>query len=149
MKLFIDANILVAVLNKEYPAFDCCARVLSLAGRPGFKLACSSLSLGIAFYFCEKKNGRTEALRRIRKLTDYIAISPCGENEVKAAFEYKNVDFEDAMQEASAKSGKSDLIITLDHSDFWFSKIPVWHPEDFLLRYLPEFNKKTYAADKQ
>lgn len=55
MKIFVDANILVAVFNKEYPAYDSCARVLSLAGKNNIELVCSTLSLGIAFFFAEKK----------------------------------------------------------------------------------------------
>jgi len=32
MKVFVDANILVSVLNKEYPLFTYSARILSLSG---------------------------------------------------------------------------------------------------------------------
>jgi predicted nucleic acid-binding protein len=64
MKVFIDANILVAVFNKEYPAYDSCARVLSLAGKNGIEIVCSTLSLGIAYYFAEKKSGRNGRMRR-------------------------------------------------------------------------------------
>lgn len=50
MKVFVDANILVAVFNKEYPAYDSCSRVLSLAGNDGIEIYYSTLSLGIAYY---------------------------------------------------------------------------------------------------
>ena len=134
MKLFADANILVAVINREYPAFDSCARILSLADTPGFRIYCSSLSLGITFYFAEKKHGRKEALRRINLLCRHLNISPCSEIEVKKALNYKDVDFEDALQDSSAISAGADAIITLNQKDFWFSNINIWHPEDFLLR---------------
>ena len=45
IKPFLDANLLVAVLNKEYPAFTAAARVLSLAGQKGFVLYTSPLCL--------------------------------------------------------------------------------------------------------
>lgn len=134
MKLFADANILVAVINREYPAFDSCSRILSLADTKGYEIYCSSLSLGIAFYFAEKKHGRKEASRRVNLICKHVSISPCSEAEVKLALMLKDADFEDALQDSSAISAGCDAIITLNHTDFWFSKLNIWHPEDFLLR---------------
>ena len=55
MKVFLDANILVAVLNKEYPLFPYTARLLSLARHKEFSLITSAVCLAITFYFAEKK----------------------------------------------------------------------------------------------
>ena len=55
MKIFLDANILVSVLNKEYPLFTYSARVLSLMDHPKFEVYTSPICLAIAFYFAEKK----------------------------------------------------------------------------------------------
>ena len=54
-RVFIDANVLVAVVNREYPIFSDAARVLSLADRSGYELFTSPVCLAIAFYFAEKK----------------------------------------------------------------------------------------------
>ena len=134
MKIFLDANILVAVFNKEYPAYDSCARVLSLAGKDGIEIVCSTLSLGIAYYFAEKKSGRKRAHEKISILCKHIHISPCGPDEVENALKHANVDFEDALQEASAKSAGCEMILTLNAKDFWFSKLEQYHPEFFLTR---------------
>lgn len=61
MKIFLDANVLVAVVNREYPAFTACAKILSLADRPDITLITSTLSLAIAWYFAEKKKGEALA----------------------------------------------------------------------------------------
>jgi predicted nucleic acid-binding protein len=134
MKIFLDANILVAVFNKEYPAYDSCARVLSLAGKDGIEIVCSTLSLGIAYYFAEKKSGRKRAHEKISILCKHIHISPCGPDEVENALKHAHVDFEDALQEASAKSAGCEMILTLNAKDFWFSKLEQYHPEFFLTR---------------
>jgi predicted nucleic acid-binding protein len=55
MRIFLDANILVAVLNKEYPVFKYAARIMSLADKPRYKIYTSPICLAIAFYFSEKK----------------------------------------------------------------------------------------------
>ena len=54
MKVFVDATILVSVLNKEYPLFTHSARILSLSGNRNFEIYTSSICLAIAFYFAEK-----------------------------------------------------------------------------------------------
>ncbi|HLF33367.1 MAG TPA: PIN domain-containing protein, partial [Cyclobacteriaceae bacterium] len=61
MKVFLDANILVSVLNKEYPVFSYSARLLQLALTKKFQLYTSPICLAIAFYFAEKKSGRKKA----------------------------------------------------------------------------------------
>jgi predicted nucleic acid-binding protein len=133
MRIFLDANVLVSVLNREYPHYDACARCLSLADRHGFQLVVSSLSLGITFYFSEKKSGRKEARRKIELLLQKLSVSPCGDDEVRAAMQEKRAeDFEDALQFHSANSGRSDVILSNNPSDYHFSSIPVERPEEFL-----------------
>jgi predicted nucleic acid-binding protein len=134
MKIFLDVNILVAVFNKEYPAYDSCARVLSLAVKNGIEIVCSTLSLGIAYYFAEKKSGRKRAHEKISILCKHIHTSPCGPDEVENALKHAHVDFEDALQEASAKSAGCEMILTLNAKDFWFSKLEQYHQEFFLTR---------------
>jgi len=57
MRRFIDANILFATLNKEYPLFTWSSRLLSLQGKHNIELFTSPLCLAIAFYFSGKKSG--------------------------------------------------------------------------------------------
>jgi len=65
MKIFLDANILVAVLNKEYPLFSLAARILSMVDDKRFSVYTSPLCLAIAFYFAEKKSGTAAAMKKI------------------------------------------------------------------------------------
>ena len=62
MKVFLDANILISVLNKEYPVFTFSSRVLSLADNSKYKFYTSPLCLAIAYYFAEKS--AAEGVRR-------------------------------------------------------------------------------------
>ena len=59
MKVFLDANILVSVINKEYPLFPFTSRILSLNQNFRFSLYTSPLCLAIAFYFAEKKSKKS------------------------------------------------------------------------------------------
>ena len=75
MKVFIDANVLIAVLNKEYPLFSHAARVLSLGARKDFTLVTSPLCLAISFYFAEKKSGTGLARTKIGLLVSHLEIA--------------------------------------------------------------------------
>ncbi|MDB5210551.1 MAG: twitching motility protein PilT, partial [Sediminibacterium sp.] len=104
MKIFIDANILVSVLNKEYPRFTQCARVLSLAGNRSFDLYTSPICFAIAFYFASKKSGDVLAKKKIAILADQLKIAESRQADVLAAANHKNIlDFEDGLEYYAAK----------------------------------------------
>lgn len=137
MRIFLDANILVSVLNKEYPLFTWSARVLSLAGKKRFTLYTSAVCLAIAFYFAEKKSGTRAARTKIGLLTQHVSIAGLGGAEVIQAVKDQSVnDFEDGLQYYAAKAAKCRCIITEDVHDFYFSELEVLTAEQFLRKYL-------------
>lgn len=133
MRIFLDANILVSVLNKEYPLFTYAARIVSLADNKKFTVHTSPVCLAIAFYFAEKKSGTQLAKQKIKLLSEKIFITPVGKAEVLQALENKQVnDFEDGIEYYTAKNNKCDVIITENTSDFYFADIRVYKAQDFL-----------------
>ena len=137
MRVFLDANILVSVLNKEYPVFSYSSRVLSLADHRKFTVYTSPICLAIAFYFAEKKSGKASARHRIAMLAEKLHITNVHAKTVKQVLANKNIhDLEDGMQYYSALESGCECIITEDHSDFYFSEIEVLSSRDFLQRYL-------------
>ena len=102
MKIFLDANILVSVLNKEYPVFTYSSRILSLADNKKFTVYTSPICLAIAFYFAEKKCGTTMAKQKIALLANKLSITKVGRNEVLQSLQNKEVnDFEDGISTPS------------------------------------------------
>ena len=133
MRVFIDANILVAVLNKEYPLFSNSARILSLNGKKNFQLFTSPLCLAIAFYFSSKKSGAQKAKRKIDMLIQNIGVTTIDESAVLNAVHNKKIhDFEDGLEYYSAINHSCDYIITEDINDFYFTEIEVVNSEKFL-----------------
>ena len=133
MKIFVDANILVAVLNKEYPLFSNAARILSLNGKKNIQVFTSPLCLAIAFYFSTKKSGAKLAKKKIGILYENIGITKIDDEITKKAMKNRKVhDFEDGLEYYSALNSKCDFIITENQSDFYFSEIPVFGSEEFL-----------------
>ncbi len=137
MKVFLDANILVSVLNKEYPLFTYSARVLSLVDNAKFKLYTSPLCLAIAYYFTEKKHGNAEARRKIKILCEKLRFTTISEKMVFEVEKNKKIhDFEDGLQYYSATDSGCKYIITEDLDDFYFSEIEVLPSKQFLEKYI-------------
>jgi predicted nucleic acid-binding protein len=133
MKIFLDANVLVSVLNKEYPQFPYAARVLSLIDNPEFEVFTSPVCLAIAFYFSEKKSGRAKAKEKIKSLASRISITLIDNAVVQKASSDKSIDdFEDGMQYYGALQSGCKCIITDNVRDFHFAKIEVQSPQQFL-----------------
>ena len=137
MRLFLDANILVSVLNKEYPLFSYSARILSLGNNKRFKIYTSPVCLAIAFYFAEKKHGTQSAKQKISLLAGNIMITDVGKETVLSSLANKKVnDFEDGIEYYSAQKSKCEVIITEDVADFYFSEIEVLNTKNFIEKYM-------------
>ncbi|MBX2921121.1 MAG: PIN domain-containing protein [Chitinophagaceae bacterium] len=136
MTIFLDANILVSVLNKEYPLYTYTSRIMSLAGKRPYVLKTSATCLAIAYYFAEKKHGAAAAKNKITLLLNYLHITDCGEREAMQAIANKKAnDFEDALQYYSAFNANCVCLLTDDVAGFYFSDIRVLHPETFFNEY--------------
>lgn len=133
MKVFLDANVLVSVLNKEYPLFPHSARILSLADQRRFQLYTTPICLAIAFYFAEKKCGTAQAKQKIQVLSSKLHIAAVDSQTVTNAVSNPSVmDFEDGLEYYSALQHDCKAIITEDSEGFYFSEIPVFDCRKFL-----------------
>lgn len=133
MRVFLDANVLVSVLNKEYPLFPHSARILSLADQLRFQLYTTPICLAIAFYFAEKKCGTTQAKQKIQVLSSKLHIAAVDSQTVTSAVANPSVmDFEDRLEYYSALQHDCKAIITEDSEGFYFSEIPVFDCRKFL-----------------
>jgi predicted nucleic acid-binding protein len=132
MKLFIDANVLVSVLNKEQPLFSMSSRILSLAGDSRYTLFTSPLCLAIAYYFSEKKSGRVVANKKIRLLCQNIRIAEISEHSVNKVVENTRIsDFENGLQYYAAENKQVNYIVTENVADFYFANMPVLDCKSF------------------
>ena len=133
-RLFLDANILVTVLCNEYPRFEACARVLSLADDKRFEVYTSPLCLAIGAYFAEKKNGKKLARKKIALLAEKLKVTTMGPKAVERTFaDARITDIENGIQFFSAVDAGCTTIVTYDKRDWKFAALEVRDPEAFLL----------------
>ncbi len=137
MKIFLDANILVSVLNKEYPVFTYAARLLSLADNHQYHLYSSSSCFAIAFYFASKRSGVTVAKNKIALLAQKIQLADNKSEDLLAVSNNKKIhDFEDGLQFYAAKNVGCTCIVTENIEDYYFSTIEVLSAEQFLIKHV-------------
>ncbi|QEK51211.1 PIN domain-containing protein [Pedobacter aquae] len=137
MNIFLDANILVSVLNKEYPLFTYSSRILSLANQPKYNLYTSPVCLAIAFYFTEKKSKSALAKQKIETLCEHILIADNTSAAVKNTLLNKKAhDFEDGLEYYAAIEKKCSCIITENKEDFYFAEIEVLSSKEFFNQYM-------------
>jgi len=137
MKIFLDANVLISVVNKEYPLFTYAARVLSLADNRKFEVFTSPICLAITFYFAEKKHRTKLARQKIGLLSENLSIAAVTEAVVNKTVKNNAVnDFEDGLEYYAARESNCQCIVTEDVGDFYFSDIEVLTSESFLKKYL-------------
>ena len=136
MKAFIDANVIISVLNKEYPLYTYSSRILSLSGKNHFQLYTSPLCLAIAFYFSSKKSGGQKAKQKINILLENIFLTNIDESVARNAIKNPKIhDFEDGLEYYSIIEKSCEVIITEHKEDYFFSEIGVLNCEEFIGKY--------------
>lgn len=131
--IFVDANVLIAVCNREYPNAIYASMLLSLVEKPSFRLFTSPLCMAILFYYAEKKSGYDQAKKKMLAITKNLHFTDHLPTDLTSVFNNKKInDVEDGLQYYSAIRQNCHYIITQDTNDFYFSEIPVLQPEAFL-----------------
>jgi len=138
MRFFLDANILISVLNKEFPQYTYTSRILSMTEEDkSVTLVTTSICLAIAFYFAEKKHGEVQAKKKIGILVEHLDIADCGNREAISVMHNKKIhDFEDGLQYYAALHSNCSCIVSNDQDDFYFSDLPVYNAERFFRKYV-------------
>jgi predicted nucleic acid-binding protein len=137
MKVFLDANVLISVLNKEYPTFSYSSRILSLPDYTPVKNYTSPTCIGITCYFSAKKSGAKVARNKIETLCRHINITKMDSNMIMEAVRNKKIhDLEDGFQYYSALEAGCKCIVTENTGDFYFSDIEVMNSRSYFEKYI-------------
>jgi predicted nucleic acid-binding protein len=138
MKLFIDTNVLIDLIDKREPFYNDIAIISSLAENQQFKLVASSISFINTFYVISKKIDAKLVIDALKKYRLICDVSNVDEIIIDKSLISNFNDFEDAVQYYSAIHHQCDIFITRNKKDFKNAEIPVMTPEEFLV----SINKK-------
>ena len=133
MKVFLDTNIVIDLLDKRESFYIDAIKLFTLAYQKEITLFVSPMTYATASYLLRKhgKEGMKRLLSNFRQLSQ---ITTADEKVVDAALESSFNDYEDALQYYSALTRNVDIIVTRNKKDFTSACIPVLSPEELLAK---------------
>ena len=134
MKLLIDANILLDVLQKREPHYKYSSIIWKLCEAGKVTGYVSVLTFMNMVYIMRKELSPEKIDDVYKALALIFTFEALTEEDVKNALEMRLKDFEDAVQIQTAKRVGADFIITRNVKDFMKSPIPAYSPEELLNR---------------
>ena len=131
MKVFLDTNIVIDLLDKREPFYIDAVKLFTLAYQKKITLFVSPMTYATASYLRRKhgKEGMRKLLNNFRQLSQ---ITTADERVVDAALASSFDDYEDALQYYSALTRNVDVIVTRNKKDFTSASIPVLSPAELL-----------------
>ncbi len=134
MRLLIDANILLDVLQKREPHDRDSALIWKLCETEQAEGYVSVLSFADLVYVMRKELD-PQAIEDVQhKLALIFRFADLTASDITHAGEMKWEDFEDAVQAATAERIHADHIITRNVRDFKRSKVVAFTPAEYLAR---------------
>jgi len=137
MKLLLDTNILIDILQKRRSFYNFSAIVVSACQNSVVSGSMSAQSISDIFYILRKELSYSERKLLIKKLSDNIEILAIDKEKITNALNNDDfVDFEDCLQSECAAEFQADYIITRNIKHFTHSLVPAITPEDFCRKFL-------------
>jgi len=138
MKVLIDLNVVLDVLSDRAPYAAYSAGVLALAERQRISAYLCATSVVTLHYLVRKELSPLEARRHLGTLLGILRIADVTEGAVRAAYESRWPDLEDAIVYQSAQLAGVRLIVTRDRARFAAGQLPLLSPEELLAAGLSE-----------
>lgn len=137
MKILIDTNVILDIVLERQPFLKHAELLLQTAQRTSTEIFLSATTVTDLYYIIRKAKGRATALDFIKDLMQFVEVAAVDKSVILQALQSNISDFEDAVQEISAKNEEIEIIVTRNESDFTNSILEVHTPESFLKRIIP------------
>ena len=132
-KYFLDSDIILDYFLKRTPFNVAARQIFQLAYNNIIEVATSSLAISNIHYVSKKQIGGQESLKLIEDFIKLCKILAVSEVEIHSAIKSNFADFEDCIQNFTAKSDPNIKgIITRNVRDYKNSALPVYSPDSFL-----------------
>ena len=137
MKVLLDTNVILDVLQKRSPWFEDGKTIfLAIATKQIDGFITAKEAADIPFFSRKQFRGEENVDQKARKIISgllalFEIVDTLGE-DCQNALVLENHDYEDAIMIASAKRAGMDLIITRNTEHFSRSPVPVYTPADFV-----------------
>lgn len=134
MKLLIDANILLDVLQNREPHVQASSVVWKLCETEKAKGYVSALTFANLVYIMRKELDPKKIEETLKALSLIFEFADFNVSDLTHAAELEWDDFEDAVQSVTAERVHADYIITRNVRDFAKSKVAAFTPSELIAR---------------
>ena len=135
MKVLLDLNVLLDVVQNRSPYYHDSARVLSLARIAKIDALLPVHAFTTLYYILAKAAGKPKAGQTVDWLLAHFEVAAADKAVLRRARQIPLVDFEDAVVASLAEAGRCDYIVTRNVPDFANSPVPAFTPADFLAKH--------------
>ena len=134
MKVLIDGNILLDVLQRREPHFEASSKVWKLCETDQLEGYVSALTFADLVYVMRKELSPESIHEVLKKLGLIFRFTELAVPDLTEAAEMKWNDYEDAVQAATARRIHAECIVTRNIRDYLQSKVPAFTPAELLER---------------
>ena len=131
MRLFLDTNIVVDLLEGREPFCYDAAQLFTMAHDKRVELLVSPMTFSTASFLL-RKHGSEGVRNLLSNLRQLVSVTRSDERTVDDSIASQFKDFEDAMQYYTALNAKAEIIITRNGKDFTASKLPVMTATEYI-----------------
>ena len=131
MRLFLDTNIVVDLLEGREPFCYDAAQLFTMAHDKRVELLVSPMTFSTASFLL-RKHGSEGVRNLLSNLRQLVSVTISDERTVDDSIASQFKDFEDAMQYYTALNAKAEIIITRNGKDFTASKLPVMTATEYI-----------------
>ena len=133
MRILIDTNVILDILQKREPFFADSYRALRKAIESDAECLLSASAATDIFYMLRKALGSAQqAKEQIEKLAQLVSFADVQGMDIHTALMREMPDFEEAVVDAVAERNGASYILTRNIKDFAGSVVPAILPVDFL-----------------
>lgn len=135
MKIMVDTNVILDILQKRDPYFTDSYHALRKAFEAEAECLLSASAVTDVFYILRKSLHSTElAKAQIEQLSQIVTFADVQGADINQALMRSMTDFEDAVVDAVAEHNNASYILTRNVKDFVGSSVPAVTPGAFLER---------------
>ena len=133
MKVLLDLNVLLDVVQNRVPHYHDSAKVLSLARLGEIQAVLPVHAFTTLYYILAKAAGKPKADQTIDWLLAHFQVAVADKAVLLRARQLPLADFEDAVVASLAEASQCDHVVTRNVSDFAGSPVSALTPTDFLI----------------
>ena len=132
LRVLIDLNVILDVLQRREPFYAASAQLLALAEKGQIEGLIAAHSVTTLFYLISKSQSVAAAHTTLTSIMQFLKIAAVNHDTIEQALNLAYKDFEDAVQYFSALQSNCSIIITRNGKDFKNSSIPIMTAAEYL-----------------